>query len=286
MPRIHLPSRKRPLGRLLRNRTAIAGLIICGVVCVAALFAPWLSPHPPLQINMQDRFAPPSPRHWMGADDLGRDVFSRLLYGARVSILTGVFSVALGGVIGAALGLISAFSGGSVDNLVMRFMDGLLAFPPVLLALSIVAALGASATNVILAISVIYVPTFARAARGAALPVKQLEFVTATRAVGASEARILIRTILPNCLSPILVQASIGFASAVLIEAALSFLSLGVQPPAPSWGNMLNVGRVFLDHAPWISLASGGAIFLLVLGVNLLGDAIRDALDPRLAFRA
>jgi peptide/nickel transport system permease protein len=270
------------LGTLVRDRTAVLGIVLCGGMALAGLLAPVLARYPPAELHMVDQFTPPGAQYWFGTDDLGRDVFSRVLYAARVSLLTGLFSVGLGGSIGSLLGLIGAFYGSLVDNIIMRFMDGLLAFPAVLLALAIIAVLGPSAGNVVLAISVVYLPIFARAARGAALPIKNLEFVVAARAMGASQARIVLRTILPNSMSPLLVQASIGYASAILIEAGLSFLGLGVQPPTPSWGNMLNFGRRFLTRAPWISIAAGGAIFLTVLGLSLLGDGLRDAFDPKL----
>lgn len=275
-------SPKRPLGRLVRDRAARFGIAICLIVGLSALLAPALAPFVPTELHIMDQFTPPGSQYLFGTDDLGRDVLSRVLYAARVSLMTGLFSVGLGGVVGAVLGLVGAFYGGIVDSIIMRFMDGLLAFPPVLLALAIIASLGPSAGNVVIAVSAVYIPLFGRAARGAALPIKNLEFVVASQAIGASRLRIIFRTILPNCLSPLLVQTSIGYASAILIEAGLSFLGLGVQPPTPSWGNMLNFGRRFLTRAPWISIAAGGAIFLTVLGLSLLGDGIRDAIDPTL----
>lgn len=275
-------SPKRPLGRLLRDRVAVLGMVIFITMGLIAVVGPSLVPHPPTKLHMADRFSPPNSQYWFGTDDLGRDVFSRVVHAAGVSLSAGALAVGLGGLLGTVLGLIGAFYGGLLDNIIMRVMDGLLAFPPVLLALAIVAALGASAGNVVIAVSAVYIPIFGRAARGAALPVKDLEYVVAARSVGASQARIILRTILPNCLSPLLVQASIGYASAILIEAGLSFLGLGVQPPTPSWGNMLNFGRRFLTNAPWISVAAGGAIFVTVLGLSLLGDGLRDALDPTL----
>ena len=267
--------------RLLTEPRSALGVLIAVVVLVAAVFGPMLAAYTPENPDFLATLAPPSAMHWLGTDDLGRDILARILYGARVSLLVGLSSVGGAMLLGLPIGLVAGFAGGWTDSVLMRCMDVLLAFPGILLALGITAALGASLSNTILAIAVVNLPVLARVARGQALAVRGLDFVTAERALGFKEVTILWRCVLPNTLSPILVQASVMLASSIITEAYLSFLGLGVQPPIPSWGNMLHDAVGFLDQAAWLAWFPGAAIFLTVLGFNLLGDGLRDRLDPR-----
>jgi peptide/nickel transport system permease protein len=227
---------------------------------------------------------PPDREHLLGSDELGRDILSRLVYGARVSLAVGVLSVGISLLIGVSLGLVAGYRGGWLDEVIMRLMDGLLAFPALVLALAITAALGPSLGNAMIAIGIVGIPGFARLVRGQVLSIRALEFVEAARAAGLSDRRIILRHVAPNVLAPIIVHASLRIAFAVLTEASLSFLGLGAQPPTPSWGSMLNAGREYLEMAPWLSVAPGAAIFITTLSFNFLGDGLRDALDPRLKF--
>ena len=261
--------------------SAWAALAVVGLVVVAALGAPWLAPYSPTDMH-DDLLAPPSARHLFGTDDLGRDVLSRVIHGASVSVLVGVISMGTAAVVGVPLGLLSGYRGGLADTVIMRVLDGLMAFPAILLAIAIMAVLGPSLQNAMLAIGVIYIPPFARIVRASVLSLREREFVDAARGLGAGPLRIVGRHVLPNCLSPVIVQASLGMGYAILVEAALSFLGLGVQPPQASWGSMLAEGRGFLDRAPWFATFPGLAIFVTVLGLNFVGDRLREALDPRL----
>jgi peptide/nickel transport system permease protein len=218
----------------------------------------------------------------LGTDEFGRDILSRLIHGARVSLRVAILSVAAAGILGSSLGILSGYAGGSVDNLAMRIMDVIFAFPAILLALGIVAVLGAGSNNVIVALTLVYLPIFARVARGPVLSTKEMEYVTAAHATGSSSIRIVTRHILPNISAPIIVQVSLALSWAILTEAALSFLGLGTQPPQPSWGNMLSESRTLMELAPWTAISPGAAIMLAILGFNLLGDSLRDVLDPRL----
>jgi peptide/nickel transport system permease protein len=274
-----------PLRVLARDRAAVLGFGIFFAIAAAAIFAPVLAPHDPTALRMPDRFQGPSLRYPLGTDELGRDLLSRLIYGARVSIAVGVISIGLAASFGTLFGLVGAYYGGRFDTVVMRLMDGLLAFPAIILALAIMTALGPSMTNAMIAIGIVYIPSFARIVRSSVLALKEREFVEAARAGGATDGRVMLRTILPNCTSPLLVQATVGFANAILTEAALSFLGLGVRPPTPSWGAMLDMGRRYLTQTPWYSTTAGAAVFLAVLSLNLVGDGLRDALDPRLQHR-
>lgn len=267
--------------RLVRKPPALVGLILVAATTLAALLAPWLTPYDPTQINVVARLQGPTSEYWLGTDELGRDVLTRLLYGARISLQVGAISMLIALTFGVPLGLASAYFGGAVDTVIMRTMDALAAFPAILLALAIVAALGPSVTNAMIAIGIVYLPAFSRLARGSALTVQENEYVTAARAMGASDAYTMFLIILPNAIAPIIVHASLGFANAIIVEAALSFLGLGAQPPDPSWGAMLNQSRQFMSQTITYSIASGSAIFLSVLGMNLLGDGLRDVLDPR-----
>ncbi len=279
---VRTTSRWDVLTRLVRKKTALLGIVLSGLVILTAIFAPLIAPHDPYQIQMQTRLQNPSGEFWMGTDELGRDVFSRIMFGARVSIAVGVVSILIAFVVGVSLGLASGFYGGRLDSVVMRTMDALAAFPAMLLALAILSALGPGILNAMIAIGISFLPAFSRLTRGNTLSVKENEYVEAARACGASNVRIMFKTVLPNCLAPVLVHASIGFANAIIIEAGLSFLGLGTQPPTPSWGAMLDEARQYMNQTVWYSIAAGMAIFLSVLGLNLVGDGLRDVLDPRL----
>jgi peptide/nickel transport system permease protein len=269
-------------GRLLNNRAATIGLAIVGVYILLAIGADWLPLRSPVQIVSANRMAGPSWTMPLGADTFGRDLLSRIVFGARLSLQVSALSVALALIGGSFLGLVGGYAGGWLDQVIMRTMDVLFAFPAILLALGVVAALGPSPNNVVIAIGLVYTPIFARVVRGPVLALKEREFVEAARALGARASRIIARHVLPNLLSVLIVQTSIALSWAVLTEASLSFLGLSAQPPAPSWGVMLNEGRQNLELAPHMAIFPGLAIMLAVLGFNLLGDGLRDVLDPRL----
>jgi peptide/nickel transport system permease protein len=270
------------LRRFAGHKAAVAGLALGILVVISAIFAPVISPHDPLLLNMGNRLQSPTAQHLLGTDELGRDVLSRIFYGARVSIWVGMVSVAIAFTLGTPLGLIGGFYGGRTDAVIARFLDALLAFPAILLALAIVSALGPNLTNAMLAIGIVFVPQFARVMRAGVMALKNVEFVQAARAIGASHLYIIVRTIFPNGLSPLLVLSSVVFADAVVTEAALSFLGLGIQPPMPSWGAMLSVGRLYLTQMPVYAFAAGMALTITVLSLSLLGDEMRDILEPRL----
>jgi ABC-type dipeptide/oligopeptide/nickel transport system permease subunit len=265
----------------LRHRSGMLGLILVLIVLLLSLAAPMIAPHDPLVMTTADRFAPPSAIYPMGADEFGRDIFSRLLYGGRTAFAVGTISIALATVIGVVIGALAGYLQGWFDATSMRVLDAVLAFPAILLAIVILAVLGPGMLNAMLAVAIVNIPAFARLARANVLVEKHKDYVDAARAVGASSTRILFRTILPNTLATIIVRITVAFASAVLLESSLSFLGLGVPLPAPSWGSMLSIGRTYMSYAPWYSIAPGLAIMLLVLGVYLLGDGLRDVLDPR-----
>ncbi|MDQ3095394.1 MAG: ABC transporter permease [Actinomycetota bacterium] len=279
-----LPSeeqRFQTLRALLANKLAIVGIVVLVGVVVAAVLGNALAPYGVNEISVENRLQPPSRDHWFGTDELGRDIFSRVLIAARVSLQVGVIAVGISLAAGVTLGLVAGFYGGRVDAVVMRLMDMLFAFPAILLAIAILAVLGPGITNAMIAIGVVYTPIFARITRASVLSVREEVFVRAARSVGASDVRILRLHILPNVLAPIIVQTSLSLAFAILSEAALSFLGLGVQPPQPSWGRMLFDGRGFIEQAWWMGVFPGLAIFLTVLAFNIVGDAARDALDPK-----
>lgn len=268
--------------RLIGNQAAVIGLAIVVLYVILAATADLLPLRNPLQIVGANRMAGPSWSMPLGADTFGRDLLSRIVFGARLSLQVAVFSVALALIAGTTLGLIAGYAGGWFDQVIMRTMDVLFAFPTVLLALGVVAALGPNPANVVIAIAIVYTPIFARVVRGPVLAIKEREFVEAARALGARASRIIARHLLPNLMSVVIVQTSIALSWAVLTEASLSFLGLSAQPPAPSWGSMLNEGRQNLELAPHLAIFPGLAIMLAVLGFNLLGDGLRDVLDPRL----
>ena len=268
--------------RLFRNKLAITGMVIMGLFVLTAIFAPLLSPYDPIAQELALRRRPPSQEHWLGRDDLGRDILSRVIFGARLSLQVGVLSVGFAIVIGAIIGAIAGYVGGWVDNIVMRLMDIMLAFPALLLAIAIVTILGPGLLNMLYAIGIVSIPAYARIVRASVLSAKEQDYVLAARAVGVPPMRLLFRDIFPNVLTPLLVQGTLGIGTAILDAAGLSFLGLGAQPPEPEWGAMLGQGRYSMFTAPHIVVFPGVAIMLTVLGFNLLGDGLRDALDPRL----
>jgi ABC-type dipeptide/oligopeptide/nickel transport system permease subunit len=271
---------------LRRNRLALAGAAVVALLVVLGVAGPWVAPYNPLIQDLDRSLEGPSARHWFGTDSFGRDIFSRVLYGARISLLVGVASQAIAFALGVLLGIVSGYYGGRIDNLLMRLADVTLAFPTLLLLIAITAAFRPSLVVVFVAIGVVGWAGLARLVRAQALVVRELDFVQAGRALGLSDTRLIGRHVLPNCLAPAIVAVTLGMAGAILLEAALSFIGLGAQPPTPSWGSMISDGRDFLRTAPWISIFPGLAIGLVVLGFNLFGDGLRDAMDPRLRGRA
>ncbi len=275
------PRWRETLGMLARNPTAaVSAVLLLGLVLVA-VFDETIAPEGPNETSIADRLQPPSRDHLFGTDDLGRDIFSRVVLGTGVSLRVGFLAVGIALVVGTVIGLLAGFYGRWVDDVLMRFMDMLFAFPAVLLAIAVLAVRGPGSGNTALAIGVVYIPVFARVTRASVLGVREEVYVRASRSVGASDFRLLTRHVLPNAAPPIIVQTSISLAFAVLAEAALSFLGLGTQPPAPSWGRMLAEGRGFIQDAWWLAFFPGMAIFVTVLCFNLLGDGLRDVLDPR-----
>jgi peptide/nickel transport system permease protein len=275
------PRWRETLGLLARNRTALVSAIVLLVIIVVAIFDDFFAPQGANEQDIANRLEPPSGSHLFGTDDLGRDILSRVILGASVSLKVGFLSVGLAMVVGTVMGLVAGFYGGWRDDVLMRVMDVLFAFPAVLLAIAILAIRGPGTSNTIIAIAIVYVPIFARVTRASVLGVREEVYVRASRSVGASDFRLLTRHVLPNAAPPIIVQASVSLAFAVLAEAALSFLGLGTQPPNPSWGLMLAEGRGYIDLAWWLAFFPGMAIVITVLCFNLLGDGLRDVLDPR-----
>ena len=266
--------------RALRSPQGVTGAAIVWLFALMAFGGPAIAPYPPTKMTMSQRLAPPSAEFLMGADEFGRDVYSRILHGAGASFQVGILSVSIALFCGMLLGLLAGYRGGRVDGLMMMAMDVLFAFPAVLLAIAIMALLGASLNNVILAIGVVNLPVFVRLTRGSVLAVKNLPYIEAARSIGVPSWRIAFYHMLPNVLAPLIVQASLTTAAAILTEAALSYLCLGNPPPAPSWGNILSSGYGFMQTSPWAAIFSGLAIMLAVLGFNLMGDGLRDVLDP------
>ena len=269
--------------KLAQSRTALAGMFIILLFIVGALTAPIVAPHDPVEQVISERIAAPfSPGHLLGTDDLGRDLLSRIIYGARISLVIGIVSVGISLFFGLLIGTLSGYFGGWFDRIVMRIIDIMLAFPYILLTIVIVAILGASLLNAMIAIGISQIPQYARVVRASVMAEKESDYVTAERSLGAGDTELMLRTILPNCLAPIFVQATLGIGDAILSSAALSFLGLGAQPPTPEWGLMIASAKEFVTSAWWIVTFPGIAILLAVLGFNLVGDTLRDALDPRL----
>jgi peptide/nickel transport system permease protein len=280
---------QKPLGawrmtfrRLRRSHTAIFGMSIAVLVVLIAALADVIAPYGYAEMHPEDMLQAPSSKYLLGTDQMGRDMLSRVIYGSRISLYVGVVSTLCGGLVGVFLGMVAAYYGGTIDQALMRLIDIWVAFPNFLLALVISVILGPSVTNVVIALAIVRVPTQARVVRGTALSVKENDYVQAARAVGAQDARLLLRHILPNCMAPIIVLSTLEVATAIIVEAALSFLGLGTQPPTPSWGWDLRANVVFIEDNPWIAIFPGLAIFFTVLGFNMFGDGLRDALDPRL----
>lgn len=277
-----LSQRRRMWRTFTRNRAAVLGLVMVLMVVFTAVAAPWLAPHDPIHQEARERLTPPSDLHPLGQDDYGRDILSRIIYGARVSLLVGVLSVLLGGTLGTAMGLVAAYRGGMVENVIMRLVDTLLAFPDLITGLLVLAVLGAGLDKMIIAIGLVISPSFARLAHAPTLALRERDFVNAARCVGVSDLRMIGRHILPNLLGELLVMASLWTASAIRIEANLSFIGLGVAPPTPTWGQMIRDGTMHLTTTPTFSVFPGIAVLFTVLAFNLLGDGLRDMLDPKL----
>lgn len=270
------------LGRLKRNHLAMVGLVIIVVMIILALLAPYISPYPYEAADFKNRYATPNAEHWFGTDELGRDIFSRLLYGSRYSLRIGLISVAISAIGGIFFGALAGYFGGAVDNIIMRLLDVLQAMPGIVLAIAISAALGPGLTNSVIALSISSIPGYARMTRASILNVRKMEYLEAATSINCSNARIIWKHVLPNALSPLIVQATMGIAGAIMGAAMLSFIGLGVQPPTPEWGAMLSAGRNYLRDYPHLCIFPGIMIMMAVLSLNMLGDGLRDALDPKL----
>jgi peptide/nickel transport system permease protein len=276
------PAWQQMLRVLSRNKLVLAGIAIAALMLFAAIFAGFIAPYDPIAQKVSDSLHSPSSQYWFGTDRFGRDVLSRTIYGSRISMWVGFASVSLAASVGTLLGLLSGYCGGWVDNVISRIMDIFFSFPAILLAIAIAAMLGPGMNNALLAIAIVYSPLFSRVVRGSVLAERNKEYIEAARGIGASNRRVVGMHLLPNVLPPIIVQGSVTLSHAILMESYVSFLGLGIQPPQASWGSMLNEGRAYLEAAPWISIFPGVAVMLAVLAFNLLGDGLRDVLDPRL----
>jgi len=281
MPAGH-PKRQKMWFTFSRNKTAIAGGVIALFILFVAVVAPWVSPHDPLEQDPFYRLAGRNEKHWLGTDDFGRDVFSRIIWGSRISLLIGSASVLLGMLLGTAMGMIAGYYGGKSEALIMRVTDVMMCFPDLILAIAVTAALGANLINLIMTIGIVMVPRFARLAHGVILSLKENEYVVAARAVGARGPKIILQHIFPNIFGDLLVAGTLWVGEAIRLEANLAFIGLGVQPPTPTWGNMTREGIEVLINAPWISVYSGLSILITILSFNMLGDGIRDITDPKL----
>ena len=269
------------LKRFFRNRLAIIGLVLVTIEVVFAVFASVLTPYDPNVMDYKALLQSPSAQHLLGTDELGRDILTRMMYGARLSLIVGISAVSIAVCLGVPFGLISGYVGGAFDEIMMRVVDSVMALPALVLALTIAAVLGSGLVNATIAIAVVTAPTYTRLVRGQVLAIKQNDYVVAAQSIGAPTWRVLARHLLPNAFSPVIVQASLGIGFAIILESSMSFIGLGAMPPTPSWGNMVQIGFQFLEIAPWCVLAPATAIFLAVLGFNMLGDGLRDALDPQ-----
>jgi len=268
--------------RFLRNKLALLGLAVVFFVVIASLTAGIVAPFDPLKLSLSNRIKAPSEAHVFGTDHFGRDILSRVLYGGRASLWVGVMSVLLAAAVGIILGAVGGYFGGRIDDVIVLIMDALISFPSVLLAIGLMAVMGPGVKNIIIALALVFIPTYGRVVRGSVLSIRQKEYIEAARNAGSGDMKIIFLHVLPNTMAPLIVVTTISVANAILIEAALSFLGLGVPPPAPSWGNILSDGRNFISQAPWLTIFPGLAITLCVLGFNTLGDGLRDVLDPKL----
>lgn len=265
-----------------RWRLVIFGSAIIGIILICAIFAPWVAPYSPYDLDYMAMLQGPTATHWLGTDEVGRDTLSRVIFGARLSMQVAFIAAGIGLICGTLIGVTAAYFGGIVDLVLMRLMELLFSFPAILLAVVLMASLGTSVLNAMIAIGIVFIPGFSRLARAATEVVLREQYVESARALGMSHGRILFREIMPNIVAPLLVEAAVAFSYAILLESALSFLGLGAQPPEPTWGNMLNTGRGFMAQSAMMSIAPGMAIFITVLGFNLIGDGLRDALDPHM----
>lgn len=279
---LHISNTQRFWKKLFKSKLAVVGLVICAIVMFLALFGSLLTPYPPTEAVVADRLQGPSAAHWFGTDELGRDVLSRIISGAQITVIVGIAAVAIALLLGTVLGLVSGYFGGKLDTITSSIMDALWSFPAIILALAITAAIGPSIVNIFIAIGIVYTPNFFRLVRSRVLTIREMEYVQAARATGLNNFEIIARYILPNASSTLIVEVTLSCAKAIIAETSLSFLGVGVPPPAASWGTMLKAGYPLLERAPWMSLAPGFAIMLLVLGLNLLGDGLRDAFDVRI----
>ena len=270
------------LVRLRRNRLAIAGLVVLVLLILLAFFAPFIAPYHYAAQDLAEAFEPPNAAHWLGTDEYGRDILSRIIYGAQISLQVGVFAVGLAMISGGLLGAVAGYYGGKVDEIIMRVMDVLLSIPQILLAIAIAAALGPGLLNLTIAVGLAAMPTFARVVRGAVLSIVGQEFIEAAQCMGATDSWILFRHVLPNCSAPIIVQATLRVAQAILAAASLSFLGLGIQPPFPEWGGMLAGGRGYIRDYAYMTIFPGLAIMVTIMALNFVGDGLRDAMDPKL----
>lgn len=270
------------LKRFFRNKLAVTGGIIVLVLIICVIFANLIIPYNPFFINLKETLEPVSKSHLFGTDDLGRDVFSRIIYGTRISFLVGLISTSISGFFGILIGGIAGYYGGWIDNILMRIMDSILSIPSILLAIVLVAVLGPSISNAMIAIGIVYIPIFARVVRSAVMSNKNTDYIEAAKAIGKSNLKIIFVELIPNCLSPIIVQTTVTFADAIILEAGLSFIGVGAPPPNPSWGRMLNEAMSYMGSDPLLAIFAGLAISISVLGFNLFGDGLRDILDPRL----
>jgi peptide/nickel transport system permease protein len=269
--------------RVMSDRpVVVAGAVVIFLVVIVAIFAPFIAPYNYNDQNLPEHLQPPSHAHWLGTDALGRDVYSRLIYGSRISLLVGIVAVSIAGAVGMTLGLTAGYFGGWVSNIIMRIIDALLALPPMILMLAIAAMMGGGLLTVLVSLGVAMMPTYCRLMNGQVISLKQNDYVTAARAIGASNLRIMFTHLLPNSLAPLMVLLSVNLGTAILMEASLSYLGIGILPPTPTWGNITQSGQQYLLTLPWMSIAPGIAIMLLVLAFNMDGDGLRDALDPRL----